>query len=114
MILAFVQIPIAKSRPEHAEAVRGFLDSTIHFHQAPGLRRKYFLSNDDGLAGVYEFATRADAEAWFNADWPAWMEGRFGVRPTLSLFDNPVVLDNEADEVRVMGKPVTPPWSGNT
>ena len=40
------------------------------------------------------------------------MEGRFCVRPTLALFDNPVVLDNEAGEVRVNGRPVPPPWSG--
>ena len=32
------------------------------------------------------------------------MEAAFGVRPTLSLYDNYVVVDNEAGEVRVEGK----------
>ena len=45
-----------------------------------------------------------NAEAWFNGGWADWMEGRFGVRPTLTIFDNPVVLDNEAGEVRVTGE----------
>ena len=49
--------------------------------------------------------------AWFNDGWADWMEGRFGVRPTLTLFDNPVTLDNERGEARVDGRPVPPPWA---
>ena len=57
-----------------------------------------------------ETGEKADAEAWFNDEWEDWMVGRFGVRPILTIFDNPVVLDNETGEVRVDGTPVPTPW----
>lgn len=68
------------------------------------------FSTDDGGGGIYEFATRADAEAWFNDEWADWMEDRFGVQSILTIFDSPAVLNNEAGEVRVNGAPVPAPW----
>ncbi|SDJ86010.1 hypothetical protein [Aliiruegeria lutimaris] len=110
MIIALVQIPLDGPRRTREVVIAQSLESTKIFHEVKGLRRKYYLDSEAGGGGVYEFATRADAEAWFNEGWADWMEGRFGVRPVLTLFDNPVVLDNVAGEVRVDGKPVTPPW----
>jgi hypothetical protein len=110
MIIALVQIPLdGPKRPSEAVIAQS-LESTKIFHNVKGLRRKYYLNSDDGGGGVYEFATRADAEAWFNDEWEDWMEGRFGVRPILTIFDNPVVLDNETGEVRVNGTSVPAPW----
>ncbi|NKX46048.1 hypothetical protein [Roseicyclus persicicus] len=110
MILALVEIPLpARRAPD--EMIRQSLDSTRIFHKVRGLRRKYYLDSDAGGGGIYEFATRADAEAWFNEGWADWMEGRFGVRPTLRLFDAPVVLDNERGEARVQGRRVPAPWA---
>ncbi|AHM04369.1 hypothetical protein roselon_02016 [Roseibacterium elongatum DSM 19469] len=111
MIIALVQIPLDGPKRDHQAVIDQSLESTRIFHKVQGLRRKYYLNSAAGGGGIYEFATRADAEAWFNDGWADWMEGRFGVRPTLTLFDNPVVLDNERDEVRVDGAPVTPPWA---
>lgn len=110
MIIALVQIPLDGPKRPHGEVIEQSLESTKIFHNVRGLRRKYYLNSEDGGGGVYEFATRADAEAWFSDEWETWMEGRFGVRPILTLFDNPVVLDNEKDEVRVDGVPVSAPW----
>jgi len=110
MIIALVQIPLGSPKRAHQFVIDQSLESTKIFHDVKGLRRKYYLNSDAGGGGIYEFATREDAEAWFHDGWADWMEGRFGVRPTLTLFDNPVVLDNEKDEVRVDGKPVAPPW----
>ena len=110
MIIALVQIPLDGPKRDHAFVAQQSLEATRIFHKVKGLRRKYFLNSEAGGGGVYEFATREDAEAWFNEGWADWMEGRFGVRPTLTLFDNPVVLDNDAGEVRVDGAPVAPPW----
>jgi len=110
MIIALVQIPLPGPKRAHSLVVAQSVEATKIFHNVKGLRRKYFLNSDEGGGGIYEFTTRADAEAWFNDGWADWMEGRFGVRPTLTLFDCPVVLDNEADEVRVDGRPVPPPW----
>lgn len=113
MIIALVQIPLDGPKRPHADVIAQSLESTRIFHEVPGLRRKYYLNSEAGGGGIYEFDSREAAEAWFNAGWADWMEGRFGVRPTLTIFDNPVVLDNEAGEVRVDGKPVPPPWSGD-
>jgi hypothetical protein len=110
MIIALVQIPLDGPKRAEAEVIAQSLASTTIFHDVKGLRRKYYLNSAAGGGGIYEFETRADAEAWFNDGWADWMEGRFGVRPTLTLFDNPVVLDNEAGEVRVNGTAVPPPW----
>lgn len=113
MIIALVQIPLEGPRRRRDDVIAQSLESTRIFHEVKGLRRKYYLDSDAGGGGVYEFATRADAEAWFNDGWADWMEGRFGVRPSLTIFDNPVVLDNVAGQVRVDGAPVPAPWSGD-
>jgi hypothetical protein len=106
MIIALVQIPLEGGKRPHDEVVAQSVEATKLFREVKGLRRKYFLNSEAGGGGIYEFATREDAENWFHDGWADWMEGRFGVRPTLTLYDNPVVLDNEAGEVRVEGEVV--------
>ncbi|MEM7226646.1 MAG: hypothetical protein AAF495_26985 [Pseudomonadota bacterium] len=109
MIIALVEIPLAGPKRPHEAVIAESLEATKIFRDVKGLRRKYFLNSEAGGGGIYEFATRRDALAWFNDGWADWMEGRFGVRPTLRLFDNPVLLDNERNEVRVDGEPVAAP-----
>lgn len=110
MIIALVQIPMEGPKRPELDVIAQSLESTKIFHKVKGFRRKYYLNSEAGGGGIYEFATRADAEYWFNEGWADWMEGRFGVRPTLTLFESAVVLDNEADEVRVNGSAVPAPW----
>ncbi|TDK45054.1 monooxygenase [Antarcticimicrobium luteum] len=110
MIIAIVRIPLEGPKRPADAVIRQSLESSVIFHEVPGLRRKYYLNSEAGGGGIYEFASREAAEAWFNDGWADWMEGRFGVRPTLELYDCPVVLDNAAGEVRVNGAPVPPPW----
>lgn len=114
MIIALVQIPLPGPRRDHDTVVAQSLESTKIFHEVKGLRRKYYLDSEAGGGGLYEFDSREAALAWFNDGWADWMEGRFGVRPTLTLFDNPVTLDNERGEVRVGGTPVPAPWAETT
>lgn len=111
MIIAVVQIPFDGPKRARDLVVEQSLESTKIYRDVKGLRRKYYLNGDQAGGGVYEFATREAAETWFHDGWADWMEGRFGVRPTLTLFDNHVVLDNEKGEVRVDGAPVPAPWS---
>ena len=110
MIIAVVRIPLSGPKRPHDLVTKQSLEATKIFHKVPGLRRKYFLNSELGGGGVYEFDSRAAADAWFNDGWADWMEGRFGVRPTLELWDCPVVLDNEAGATRANGVPVSPPW----
>lgn len=107
MILALVEIPLPGPRRDHDAVVAQSHAATRHFTQVPGLTRKYFLNSDSGGGGVHEFATRAEAEAWFHDGWADWMEGRFGVRPTLRLFDVALLLDNATG--RVVPQPPDPP-----
>ncbi len=110
MIIALVQIPLPGPKRDTDAVIAQSLESTKIFHEVRGLRRKYYLNSDQGGGGVYEFDSRENALAWFHDGWADWMEGRFGVRPTLTLFDNAVVLDNEKGEVRVNGASVPAPW----
>jgi hypothetical protein len=110
MIIALVEIPLPGPKRDIDGVTAQSVEATRIFHEVPGLRRKYFLNSEAGGGGIYEFESREAALAWFDDGWADWMEGRFGVRPTLRLFENPVVLDNEAGEVRVNGRAVPPPW----
>ncbi|WP_416900025.1 MAG: hypothetical protein ACMVY4_10125 [Minwuia sp.] len=104
MIIAIVRIPMEGGKRPKDTVIEQSVKSTEIYKDVKGLRRKYYLNSESGGGGVYEFATREAAEAWFHDGWADWMEGRFGVRPTLEIYDNNVVLDNEAGEVRVDGK----------
>jgi hypothetical protein len=96
MILAIVEIPLPGPKRAHDAVIAQSLAASAIFRDVPGLNRKYFLNGDAGGAGLYEFESRAAAEAWFNDGWADWMEGRFGVRPTLRLYDVALLLDNRA------------------
>ena len=69
-----------------------------------GLISKHYLNGQTGGGGIYIWESREKAEAWYNDDWWPWMEKRFGVRPTLIFYDNYVVVDNAAGEVRIDGE----------
>ena len=113
MIIAVVEIPWGGPKRERDAVLDQALESTKIYHDVKGLKCKYYLNGDAGGGGIYVFETREDANAWFHDGWADWMKGRFGVRPTLTLYDSYLTLDNEASEVRVDGKPVARPWSTN-
>lgn len=110
MIIAVVEIPANDKIREREATIRQALESTKIYHEVKGLVRKHYLSGENGGGGIYFFETRADAEAWFHEGWAPWMESRFGVRPTLKLYDNYLTLDNAAGELRVDGAVVPAPW----
>ena len=106
MFIAIVQIPVAKRSKEQAIAAAEKSGPT--FLAAKGLIRKYYLNGDEGGGGVYLWESRAAAEAWYDADWWVRAEKTFGVRPKLTYYDNYVIVDNVAHELRVEGKAVSP------
>lgn len=101
MLIAIVQIAGLERSPE--EAVASARVSVPTFAGLPGLKTKFFLNGEAGGGGVYLWETRAAAEAWYTDEWAQKIEARFGGRPTVTFYDNYVVLDNDAGELRVNG-----------
>ena len=91
-VVAIVTFPM---RPDlDAAGFRQLLEEAgPEYTDIPGLRRKYFLAGDGEAGGVYEWESRARAEAFFSADWYAQMQARNGERPSVRLFDAPAIAD---------------------
>lgn len=107
MIIAVVEIPPNGKMKDRAAAIAQAHESASKiYREVDGLVRKHYLTSENGGGGIYFFESREKAEAWFHAGWADWMEGRFGVRPTLKLYDNYLTLDNDAGEIIVDGKAV--------
>lgn len=62
----------------------------------PGLLRKYFLAGDGVAGGVYEWESRARAEAFHDTAWRQQMTANYGAPPEVILFDLPAVADGVA------------------
>jgi heme-degrading monooxygenase HmoA len=103
MLIAIVQVPGIERTKE--QAIAAATGSAPTFAKLPGLIRKYYLNGENGGGGVYLWESREAADAWYNKDWSAMMEKRFGAKPTLTYYDNYVVLDNSSSELRVDGAP---------
>ena len=107
MLVAVVQIPRKGPKPDKAAAIARATDSAPIYREVKGLISKQYLNGEDCGGGIYTFESRAAAEAWFNDDWWGWIEERFGARPTLTMYDHYVTVDNNAGCVRVDGEPVS-------
>lgn len=99
MLIAIVQIPGLERSPE--DAIASARISAPLYVGLPGLKVKYFLNGATGGGGVYLWEDRASAEAWYTDAWADKLEARFGARPSVTYYDNYVVLDNDAGELRV-------------
>jgi len=104
MFIAIVQIAGGKRSKE--KAIEAGKKSAPMYLGMKGLIRKYYLNGEEGGGGVYLWESREAAEAWYNDDWWPMMEERFGTRPTLTYYDNHVIVDNATDELRIEGKAV--------
>ena len=73
------------------------------FREVPGLISKHFICGEHGIAGgVYQWETRADAEAFYSGPWRAGIVARYGVEPEIEYFTVFCITDNAAGEVRVV------------
>jgi hypothetical protein len=91
-------IVIAKIPPgvPRAKLDEGIAASVPTYQKIPGLIRKFFTVNADSYGGIYLWADRASAEAWFTPDLVAKMKARSGVEPQIIYFESPIQLDNRA------------------
>ena len=103
MFIAIVQIPMAKRPRDAAVAAAAKSAPTYTALGAKGLLRKYYLNGEAGCGGVYLWTSEAEARAWYTPEWENRMETAFGARPTVTYYDNHVVVDNEAGKVQIEG-----------
>lgn len=100
MITALVQFKLPQPvTPEQAREI--FLTTAPKYRQTPGLLRKYYiLSGDGGTAGgIYLWKSRQDAERLYTQDWKKFVREKYGVDPSLTYFDSPVVVDNVSQQI---------------
>lgn len=96
MIVTLVTFPIAGREPPDPAAQRRLFEQTAPtYREVPGLVRKYFIGNAERAGGIYEWRSRADAEAWFTDPWRARMQANYGAPPVVEYFDAPCIVDNE-------------------
>lgn len=79
-----------------------FLKIAPGFQTIPGLIRKQFIWNDGGIAGgVYQWDSRAAAEAFYQGPWLEGIIARYGNAPLIEYFETFAVTDNLSGEVIV-------------
>ncbi len=106
MLIAIVQIPMKGQRTKE-QAIEGAKLTAPQYLGMPGLLRKDYLSSDEGGGGVYLWESREQAEAWYNDDWWIMMKERYGVTPTLALYDHYFTVDNVGATCRVEGEAIS-------
>jgi heme-degrading monooxygenase HmoA len=94
-VAVVVTIPIPPQAPR-PYIIGKFKEAIPQYEQAPGLIRKYFtLSDDNKFGGIYLWKSRAAAQAWFNAAWKTKAVATYGVEPSVTYFDAPVIIDGK-------------------
>lgn len=73
------------------------------FREADGLLSKHFIWSESGIAGgVYQWRTRAAAEAFYGGPWRDGIVERYGQEPEIEYFTVFCITDNERGDVRVL------------
>jgi hypothetical protein len=97
-VLAQFKLPQPITREQAREI---FLGTAPKYQGMRGLVRKYYvLSQDGGTAGgVYLWESRADAERLYTDEWKSFVRGKYGVEPSLTYFESPVIVDNVSNQI---------------
>ena len=101
--VVIVQFDLPKRSDQQAIAGGAGTAPTYRDLANRGLISKHYLNGESGTGGVYVWESRAAAEAWYTDALLGQLTERFGVRPTLTWYDNHVVVDNVRGETRVDG-----------
>ena len=100
MIIAVTTFTLPK--PITREEARSiFLSTAPTYRGVQGLFRKYYVLSQDGATagGVYVWNSRPEAEAMYTASWRSFVREKYGTDPTVTYFENPVVVDNVAQQI---------------
>lgn len=100
MIAALVQIRLPK--PVSRDAAREtFLSTAPKYREVKGLVRKHYILSQDGTTagGVYIWTSKADAELLYTQEWRAFILEKYGTLPSVTYFENPVIVDNVSGDI---------------
>lgn len=100
MITALVQFKLQE--PLTLENAREIFSGTApKYKEIQGLIRKYYLLSEDGgtAGGVYLWQSREDAERLYSDDWKKFIRQKYGVEPSVTYFQSPVIVDNRTGEI---------------
>jgi hypothetical protein len=82
--------------------LRAVLEDGVPRYQAlAGLHRKYFAGNAKHGSGIYEWESRAAADAFYNDAWRERLRTVYGAVPEIEFFDVHAVVDNDAHTMRI-------------
>ena len=72
-------------------------------YRLTGLLRKNYWMSEDGLrvGGIYEWASRADADRAYSPDWKKFVESKSGAPPVIEYLHSPVMVDNREGTISV-------------
>src|SRR6516225_855522 len=86
-----------------AGLTRTFQSTGRTYQRIAGLLRKNYWLSEDGrrAGGIYVWASRADAERAYTAEWEKMVESRYGVSPAIEYLHSPVMVDNRDGTISV-------------
>jgi hypothetical protein len=90
-------------KPISRDDARKIFQSTApKYREVAGLMSKHYVLSEDGgtAGGVYLWKSRRDAEALYTDSWRAFVKEKYGTDPSVTYYDNPVVVDNVAGQIR--------------
>lgn len=100
MITAQVQFNLPKPLTvEQAQEI--FASTAPNYQGVDGLVRKYYLLSEggDSAGGIYLWESRAQAEKMYTPEWEQHILNKYGVAPTVTYFNTPVIVDNVLGEI---------------
>ena len=100
MITALVQFKLPQPMTtDKAQSV--FAETAPKYREVKGLVRKYYLLSEDGetAGGVYLWKSRQAAAQLYTDDWKAFIEQKYGTRPSITYFASPVIVDNLVGQI---------------
>ena len=85
MITAIVRYKLPASI-DHDACLAHFAKIAPGFREAKGLLSKHFIWSERGIAGgVYQWRSRADAEAFYSGPWRKGIVERYGMEPEIEM-----------------------------
>jgi Putative mono-oxygenase ydhR len=102
MIVAIVTFHLARPTTV-GEIAKTFQATASKYQGIPGLLRKNYFVSEDGrrAGGIYVWASRADADRVYTAEWKTFVEGKYGTPPVVEYLHSPVMVDNRDGSISV-------------